>query len=124
MIVNFLDQLHRKLRDAQFQSDRLLKIQPMDQNYLVQFAQLSHEIKEDLLSLKTDSVLKELIDELAVLNPSFSPPISGFRKLIGLITFGWSTRKYIAKTQYIYIESTIRELKKHYAYLENHLSDV
>jgi hypothetical protein len=124
MIVNFLDQLQRKLRDAQFQSDRLLKIQPMDQNYLVQFAQLSHEIKEDLLSLKTDSVLKELIDELAVLNPSFSPQINGFRKLIGFITFGWSTRRYIAKTHNIYVESTIRELKKHYTYLENRLSDV
>ena len=124
MHVNFLDQLQRKLRDAQYQSDRLVKIRPMDQNYLMQFAELTREIKVDLQSLQTDTSLKVLIDELAVLDPNYTPVLKTFRKILGFFTLGWSSRRYVVKSQKVYIDSTIRELKRQYAYLEKHLSEV
>ena len=106
-MANFIDDLHRKLRDAQFQVDRLLKRQPLDRQFLKQLAELTAQIKE-----------------LAVLDPDFQPAISAWRKIIGALTFGWSTKRFIYNSQLEYTVSTVKQLKEHYSYLERHLSEL
>jgi hypothetical protein len=123
-MANFIDDLHRKLRDAQFQVDRLLKRHPLDRNFLCQLAKLTSDIKTDLKSLQSTSQFGEFIDELAVLDPDFQPAISIWRKITGTVTFGWSTKRFIYRSQLEYTISTVKQLKEHYAYLERHLSEL
>lgn len=121
---SFIDDLQRKLRDAQFQSDRLLKREPLDQHFLVQLADLSSNIKSDLTSLETSSAFSQFITDLAILDPDFTPTLSTFRKVAGFLTVGWSIKKYIVKAKRDYTIKTVKQLKEHYAYLERHLSDL
>jgi hypothetical protein len=123
-MANFIDDLHRKLRDAQFQVDRLLKRQPLDRQFLKQLAELTAQIKDDLKSLQSTSDFGSFIDELAVLDPDFQPAISAWRKIIGALTFGWSTKRFIYNSQLEYTVSTVKQLKEHYSYLERHLSEL
>ena len=121
---NFIDDLQRKLRDAQFQSDRLLKREPLDQHFLVQLAELTSNIKSDLTSMESSPEFSQFIADLAILDPHFSPTLSTFRKVAGFLTVGWSTKKYIVNAKRDYTIKTVKQLKEHYAYLERHLSEL
>lgn len=121
---NFIDDLKRKLRDAQFQSDRLLKREPLDQHFLIQLAELSSNIKSDLTSMESSNEFSQFIADLAILDPHFTPTLSTLRKLTGFITFGWLTKKYIVNAKRAYTIKTVKQLKEHYAYLERHLSEL
>ena len=123
-MANFIDDLHRKLRDAQFQVDRLLKRQPLDRNFLQQLAELTVVIKADLKTLQSTSEFGSFIEQLEVLNSDFQPVISTWRKIFGALTFGWSTKRFILKSQHEYTVSTVKQLKEHYSYLERHLSEL
>jgi hypothetical protein len=115
-----VDDLFKQLADIKFQADKLLKSDAVDHVAVARFAAYSEEIRGYLIEMQLSDELLLLVNDIHKIDPNFQPKCSFGVKLLGLLTFGISKKKYILSKQKAYFLVRIRNTRDQYTYL-NHL---
>lgn len=110
-----LEDLFRHFTDEEFQYNRFLKTRNFEYELLEKYHLLFEAIKSFTIHLELN---EELCSELSNLDPldlHFSPEIKFFRKVIGFLTFGVSTKRYIRSQRSSYY---LQELQTRHRYVQ------
>jgi len=110
-----LEDLFRHFTDEDFQYQRFLKTSNFEFEYLEKYHLLFEAIKSFTLDLKLSEELSLELSNLNALDLHFSPKINFFRKVIGFLSFGISTKQYIRHERSRYY---LQEIQTRHRYVQ------
>ncbi len=112
-----IDELFKQFSDIKFQADKLIKSDAADYDAVSRFAKQSEDIRHTLIKMQLSDELLLLVNDIHKIDSDFQPKCSFGVKLLGLITFGVSKRRYIRKKRKDYFLFYIRNTRDQYIYL-------
>ncbi|MEN9399189.1 MAG: hypothetical protein RL632_290 [Bacteroidota bacterium] len=112
-----IDDLFKQLTDIKFQADKLLKSAAADHDAVTRFAHYSEEIRHFLIEMQLSDELLLLVNDIHKIDPDFQPKCSFGVRFLGVLTFGISRKKFIARKRKEYFLHHIRNTRDQYIYL-------
>ncbi|NDB34303.1 MAG: hypothetical protein EB023_02930 [Flavobacteriia bacterium] len=104
-----LEDLFRHFTDEEFQYHRFLKTRNFDYDVLLKYSNLFESIKQFALKMNLDDELNKDLNAIEKLDLTYAPHLGLFRKVLGFITFGFSTKRFIRnRSTQFYIEDIYR----------------
>lgn len=119
-----IDDLFKQLSDIKFQADKLLKSAAADHDAVTRFAQYSEDIRHYLIEMQLSDELLLLVNDIHHIDPEFQPKCSFGVRFLGVLTFGLSKKKYIARKKKEYFLHHIRTTRDQYIYLNLLLKEI
>jgi hypothetical protein len=112
-----IDDLFKQLTDIKFQADKLLKSDAAGDEAVSRFAKYSEEIRQYLIEMQLSEELLLLVNDIHKIDPDYQPKCPLGVRFLGVLTFGISKKKFIARKRKEYFLHHIRNTRDQYIYL-------
>ena len=112
-----IDDLFKQLTDIKFQADKLLKSNASDHVAVTRFAEYSEEIRHFLMEMQLSDELLLLVNDIHKIDPDFQPKCPFGVRILGVLTFGISRKKFTERKRKEYFLHHIRNTRDQYIYL-------
>jgi hypothetical protein len=113
-----MDELFRELKDLDFKANKLLKSKVLDTNAVRVYNEQSLRLKQTLLDLTPQDEVANHVNEIKEIDVEGPPPMTGFAKFIGIITFGIYTSNLRRYKKQKYFKKMVSKTKNQWIAIE------
>jgi hypothetical protein len=113
-----MDELFRELKDLDFKANKLLKSKVLDTDAVRVYNEQSLRLKQTLLDLTPQDEVANHVNEIKEIDVEGPPPMTGFAKFIGIITFGIYTSNLRRYKKQKYFKKMVSKTKNQWIAIE------
>jgi hypothetical protein len=113
-----MDELFRELKDLDFKANKLLKSKVLDTNAVRVYNEQSLRLKQTLLDLTPQDEVANHVNEIKDIDVEGPPPMTGFAKFLGIITFGIYTSNLRRYKKQKYFKKMVSKTKNQWIAIE------
>lgn len=113
-----MDELFRELKDLDFKANKLLKSKVLDTNAVRVYNEQSLRLKQTLLDLTPQDEVANHVNEIKEIDVEGPPPMTGFAKFLGIITFGIYTSNLRRYKKQKYFKKMVSKTKNQWIAIE------
>lgn len=119
-----IDNLFRQLKDIQFQADKLLKSEKIEEEAIRKFANYSNELKSNLIDLDLNDELLLHVNDIEEINTELNPSPPMVTALMSALSFGAANKSYRRKKREAYFRENVKNIKERYVYIDLLLKEI
>jgi hypothetical protein len=113
-----MDELFRELKDLDFKANKLLKSKVLDTDAVRVYNEQSLRLKQTLLDLTPQDEVANHVNEIKEMDVEGPPPMTGFAKFLGIITFGIYTSNLRRYKKQKYFKKMVSKTKNQWIAIE------
>ena len=113
-----MDELFRELKDLDFKANKLLKSKELDTDAVRVYNEQSLRLKQTLLDLTPQDEVANHVNEIKEIDVEGPPPMTGFAKFLGIITFGIYTSNLRRYKKQKYFKKMVSKTKNQWIAIE------
>jgi hypothetical protein len=113
-----MDELFRELKDLDFKANKLLKSKFLDTDAVRVYNDQSLRLRQTLLELSPQEDVENHVNEIKEIDVDGLPPMSGFAKFLGVITFGIYTANLRRFKKQKYFKKMVSKTKNQWIAIE------
>ena len=113
-----MDELFRELKDLDFKANKLLKSKFLDTDAVRVYNDQSLKLRQTLLELSPQEDVENHVNEIKEIDVDGPPPMSGFAKFLGVITFGIYTANLRRFKKQKYFKKMVSKTKNQWIAIE------
>jgi hypothetical protein len=113
-----MDELFRELKDLDFKANKLLKSKVLDTDAVRVYNEQSLRLKQTLLDLTPQDEVANHVNEIKEIDVEGPPPMTGFAKFLGIITFGIYTSNLRRYKKQKYFKKMVSKTKNQWIAIE------
>lgn len=119
-----IDNLFRRLKDIQFQADKILKAKQIEDEAIAKFAAYSKDLKSSLIDIEVKDDLASCVNDIEVIDPNYDPKPPMVVSLVGALSFGVASRKYRKNKREEYFRNSVKNTKDLFAHIDFLLKEI
>jgi hypothetical protein len=113
-----LETLYRDFNDLNFRTLKVLRLDKVDEHIVKDYISFISKLKSELTNWVEDSIVLEKVHSIVIPEFDFTPKLSFGRKILGFLTFKYSTKRYVTQSRMNYF----RNIAKHNKDLTQYIS--
>lgn len=114
----YFDKLFRDFKAIQFQAQKVLSANQLNNEELENFAEKVERLKKELQELQFDKEIAVHVDAIQLVDLNFEPKYFFGIGLLNAITFGWFKKFRSKRKRWVYFKSSAKILVQQFAHLE------